>query len=480
MVVERPAAGDIPTQVAETGRAPATSLRSLDETNAWSLRHRVAWLRRFRQAIAANADELCRHADTEVHKQPGEAITADIAALLAACKWHERHARGILKPRRARGTPLWMFATRVQLTRAPLGRVGIIATWNYPIQLLGIQLVQALVAGNRVVVKPSERAPLTQNLLLDLAIGAGLPLGTLDRCDATADAGRELVERGAIDHLVFTGSTRVGRQIALAAAARLLPTTLELSGCDSAIVLADADAEQAARSIWFGVTVNGGQTCMAPRRAFVDRRVYAQFLAALAPLVSGSPVRTLIDPNAARACVDLAREAVAMGGRSLSGVLESPLGTNPSAIRPLAIVDCPRDAALVAGDHFGPVLAVVPVDGPEDALRVHHGEFSAHPPQHLSASVFTRDINFARAWAPRLGASVVTINDCVIPQAHPALSIAGCGPSGWGASRGVDGLLAMTRPVAVCRTSNLGRAPTDPMTTAQASRLARLIARLYR
>ena len=190
-----------------------------------------------------------------------------------------------------RGGAWWSIGQRHQVERVPLGRIGIIATWNYPVQLLGVQLVQALAAGNRVVVKPSERTPRTQALLLDLARRAGLPEGTLDVLPATRDAGAAMLQHAEMDHLVFAGSTAVGRRIAEAAARRLLPSTLELSGRDTAFVLADADPALAARTIWSAVTMNAGQTCMAPRRVLVDSRVYERFLAALArlPRAPGAP-----------------------------------------------------------------------------------------------------------------------------------------------------------------------------------------------
>lgn len=280
-----------------------------------------------------------------------------------------------------------------------------------------------------------------------------------------------------LDQLVFTGSTKTGTEIARLAAERLLPTTLELSGNDSAIVLEDADVSLAARAIWFAVCVNGGQTCMAPRRALVHRDVYDAFVAELAPLAAGAKARRLIDRAAAERCAALCREAVQAGGRSLSGVLEEPVG---SAMRPVAVVDCPADAALVEGDHFGPALAVLAFDDEAEAMAVHHRAGMNGLPQHLACSVYTRTPERGRAMAAGLGASFVTINDSVIPQSHPASAISGRGRSGWGASRGEEGLLAMTRAVTVASSGRLMRPPTDAPTPAQTRKLTALISWLYR
>lgn len=461
---ERSSAGSgwAPTHPNEWGSAP--------------IARRLAWVRAFRRLVADRAEELTALIADEVHKPPHEAMTADLAPLLASCVWHERHAARALRTRAARGTPLWLRYTRVRIERAPLGRVGIIATWNYPVQLLGIQLVQALVTGNCVVVKPSERSPRSQGLLLDLAERAGLPAGVLSRRDATRDEGRRMILEDHLDHVVFTGSTRTGREIARQAAERLIPTTLELSGNDSALVLEDADAALAARAIWFAVTANGGQTCMAPRRAVVHRGVYERFVAELATLAAGERARRLIDAESAERCFELVREAIVAGGRSLSGVIEAP---RDGVMRPVAVADCPTGCGLVEGDHFGPAIAVLPFEDLREAMAIHHREHLPGAVQHLSCSVYTRSGRTAGALAGGLGCSFVTVNDSVIPQSHPAAAIAGKGRSGWGASRGEEGLLAMTRPVAVARSGRLMRPPTDPPTPEQARRLSGLIRWLY-
>jgi aldehyde dehydrogenase (NAD+) len=346
----------------------------------------------------------------------------------------------------------------------------VIATWNYPVQLLGIQIVQALAAGNRVVVKPSERSPRTQELLLSLAHEAGLPDGYLEWTDASRDAGSRMLRERKLDHLVFTGSTAVGREIARWAVDSLTPTTLELSGRDSAFVLADTDPVLAARSIWSAATVNGGQTCMAPRRALVDRSVYSQFVFALAALAASAKPRRLIDESAARRVFDLACDACAQGGRSLSGVLEPPTG---DTLTPLAIVDCPEDASLVDGDHFGPALAVVQVDSADHAIEIHR-----RCDQHLATSVFTRSRAAARDITGRIGATTVTVNDCLVPTGHPGSSISGRGLSGWGESRGVAGLLALTRPVHVSSTPRLRPSIFAPPPK-QAAQFDAIISRFY-
>jgi aldehyde dehydrogenase (NAD+) len=276
-----------------------------------------------------------------------------------------------------------------------------------------------------------------------------------------------------LDHLIFTGSTSVGREIAAIAADRLLPTTLELSGRDSAFVLSDADPALAARSIWNAVIMNAGQTCMAPRRVLVEKSIYAAFLAQLAPLAAGARPRRLIDSGAAAVCFALARDAVSQGGRSLSGVLEDP---RDALLVPLAIADCPPTSELARGEHFGPVLSIIPVPDTEAALHVHAIAAERHT---LATSIFTRNQRLARSLGARAGSGIVTINDCILPTGDPRVSIRGTHLSGWGASRGADGLLALTRPVHITQTSSWLRLPTDTPTTAAAARLGRFMLGRY-
>lgn len=402
----------------------------------WPLGERLAWVRRFRRAIVAGQDELIALAGEEVRKDAFETLVSDIVPLLSSCRWHERHARRVLRTRRLRGGSVWQIGQRHWVRREPLGLVGIIATWNYPVQLLGVQLVQAVVAGNRVVVKPSERCPRTQQRLLEMAREAGLPEGALRVLPATREAGAEMLEREALDHLVFTGSTDVGRTIAHTLGARLIPSTLELSGCDSAIVLDDADLELAARSIGAAVRLNAGQTCMAPRRVLVAESVAERF-------------------------VELLRAEVARGG--------SLTACDGSASEGRVEV-CRAGDALVAGDHFGPLVAVVACDSIDGMLGLHRDGGG-----RLATSVFTRDTRGAHALVGRLGSGTVTINDAVIPTAHPGAPLPAMGASGWGVSRGEPGLLAMTRPVHVSTTSRRLRVPTDPPTVRQAEQVKRFV-----
>lgn len=402
-----------------------------------------------------------RALDDELDRSAWETLTEEIEPLMSACRWHRRRGLALLRRTRLRGRAWWQLGQRFWRLRVPRGRVAIIATWNYPVQLLGIQLVQAVTAGNHVVVKPSEHAPKSQALLLRCAIEAaahaGFPHDWIRSAEPTREAGERLLLDEAFDFLIFTGSTEVGREVARRCAESLTPSALELSGRDSAIVLDDADTALAARAIWHAVSMNGGQTCMAPRRAIVTRRAAAGFIAALRPLAAAARLRRLVTAEAAALAHGLAVDALARGARSASGVVEPPGPPDGRSLRAHAIVECPHDAPIVEGRHFGPLLAVVTVPDEAAALVLHRS-----CDQRLATSVYTRSI---RRWLDparieTLGSNVVTLNDSIVPTGHPRASIGGVGESGWSVTRGVAGLQALTREVILTATRGRLRVPT--------------------
>ncbi len=430
---------------------------------------RIGFLGALDRLLRLHQDELLDLAEVEIGKSRFETLTGDLMPLLASLRWHRAHAPRLLRPTRLGGRPWWQWGQRHEVRRVPAGRVAIIATWNYPYQLLGIQLVQAIVAGNRVCVKPSERAPRCQGRFLALCAEAleacGVPSGQLEVRPAERAEGERLLEEERFDLVLFTGSTRVGRSIAERAARTLTPTILELSGHDSAIVRADADLDLAARCLWRAVTMNAGQTCMAPRRILVEAPAYPAFLAHLARLAAAATPLRLVDRAAAERCHALALDAVARGARSLSGVAEPPRG---AVLRPLVLADCPPDAPLFEGNHFGPLVAVAAVADLDEAIRLHRGVGQA-----LATSIFSRSPSLDEASLAALGSSFVTWNDCILPTAHPAASLAGRGASGWGASRGAEGLLALTRSMTVSTTGRW-RVPIETPTRGAQAWLARL------
>ena len=415
---------------------------------------RRAWVRRFGRLLAADVDIFVDLAARELDKPEWETVAAELLPTIASCRWHGRRAHRVLADRRLGDRPWWLLGQSSVSRRVPLGRVGIIATWNYPIQLLGVQLVQAVMGGNRVVVKPSERSPRTQARLLELARHAGLDEHELDVRSPDREAGAALLEEPELDHVVFTGSTAVGRHVAIACAERLISSTMELSGCDSVVVLPDADPVLAARAAWAGLLMNHGQTCMAPRRILVHESIASDFGAAIVPLAAGAPLRRLVDRSAADRHRELVADAVRRGAR-LASLVDDP--RDDEVVRAQVALDCPVDAEAFSSDHFGPLVVTSSWRTQEELVDLHR-----RGGKYLATSVFTRDHRKADDLVEALGGGIVTVNDTIVPFAHPASTLAPFGDSGWGASQGIEGLMAMTRPVIVSRTGRLRIPPGEP------------------
>jgi acyl-CoA reductase-like NAD-dependent aldehyde dehydrogenase len=404
-----------------------------------SVQQRLKPVKVLRRLLVAECDALCAAVARDIGKPTAEALGGDVLPLADACRFLEREAAYLLRPRRVprRSRPLWFWGQRDAVHRRPRGVVGIIGTWNYPLLLNGVQIVQALTAGNGVIWKPSEVAPASADALFDVIRRAGFPEGLIHKMDATREGGPVLVEAD-IDHLVFTGGVEAGRQIATRLGQRLILSTLELSGNDAFFVLADADVSLAARAAWFGFNLNRGQTCIAARRAFVHRGLYQPFLQALEPLAAAAaPVRLAL-ASQVRQVERLVEDARTRGGRILGGDTR-PEAKDERTIRPTVIADANADMDLCREASFGPLLAVLPFDRIEDALGAE-----AICPYGLGASLFTHSPSLAEEVARRLRTGFVTVNDVIAPTAHPATPFGGLRDSGWGVTQGAEGLLEMT------------------------------------
>jgi aldehyde dehydrogenase (NAD+) len=260
---------------------------------------------------------------------------------------------------------------------------------------------------------------------------------------ATREAGPRLAETD-VDHVVFTGSDATGRKLAARLGERLIPSTLELSGCDAMFVLADANVPLAARAAWFGLALNRGQTCIAVRRVFVSRDRLEAFAAALAPLVRAEPLGLVTEGQQAQA-ERLIGDAVARGATVLgSAVGAGPVTEKRPSLAPVFLLNAAPDAAICREACFAPVAAIIPFDTVEHALAL-----ARQCPFGLSSSIFTADAARAKELAALIPAGSVVVNDVLAPTAHPAAPFGGRGASGWGVTRGADGLLAMTVPQVV-------------------------------
>lgn len=418
---------------------------------------RLSVLRRARRLLAGAAPALAR----TVARAPAETLTAEILPLLDAIRFLERAAPRLLAPRRLRrGRPAWLWGVTAEVRRLPLGRVLIVAPGNYPLFLAGVQTMQALAAGNAVALKPAaggERAAASLAALLDRA---GLPRGVLRVLGV--DDGPAALGAG-FDHVILTGSAETGAAVLGALAPTLTGATMELSGCDAVFVLPGADLDLVARCLAFGLRLNGGRTCIAPRRVYVPRGDCARLEERLRALLPAIPDRPAADDGTARRMEELLDEARAGGAR-----LERP---GPG--RPALLFEVPAGASILEADLFAPWLAVIAVEDTEEALAL-----DARCPYALGASLFGPEAA-ALALVGRVRAGSVCVNDLIVPTADPRLPFGGAGRSGFGTTRGAEGLLALTRAQSVSLRRTRLRPHLAASRPGDAGRFALLIAMLH-
>lgn len=396
---------------------------------------RLAVVARLRRRIAERAEALVAALADRPGRTPAESLAAEILPLADACRFLEREAAALLRPRRlgSRGRPGWLFGVKAEVRREPFGTMLVIAPSNYPLLLAGVQAMQALAAGNAVLVKPAPGCAEPMVLIGRWLAEAGLPEGVFAVLgDSPAEA--EAVIDAGVEKVVLTGSAETGRRVMARLADRLIPATMELSGNDAVFVLPGADPGFVAGALAFGLRFNGSATCIAPRRVFVTRDRAAELERALAGRIAGLPATPVPLPVRAR-LARLVEEALGLGGR-LAG--PAPAVDSPE-LAPVVVADARPDMALLSEDVFAPVLALIPVSDMEEALRL-----AAASPYALGASIFGPEAE-ARALALRVDAGSVTVNDLIAPTADPRLPFGGRRRSGWGVTRGAEGLLEMTQ-----------------------------------
>ncbi|MEM8681139.1 MAG: aldehyde dehydrogenase family protein, partial [Planctomycetota bacterium] len=245
---------------------------------ALSLSRRLRRVKRLRHQLVRHTSQLLNAIEYPGRTLHSETLAAELIPLADACRFVERAAKQILAPRQAssRLRPLWLSGVTVEQARDPWGVVLVVGAANYPLFLTGVQTVQALVAGNAVLVKPGEGASACTTVLQTAIARAGFDPQLVQRLPESPDYVASSIRAG-VDKVVLTGSVPAGRAISQLAAEAMIPVTLELSGCDPVFILEDAVLEQVAQSIAFGLTFNQSATCIAPRRVFVPASCQREF-----------------------------------------------------------------------------------------------------------------------------------------------------------------------------------------------------------
>ena len=374
---------------------------------------------------------------------------------LESIRHARRHLRGWMKARRV-ATSLWFQPGRSRIVPQPLGVVGIVVRWNYPVYLAIGPVVAALAAGNRVMVKMSEAAPATGALLARLVAERFDP-GVLHVLNGDAGVARAFTGL-PFDHLLFTGSTGVGRHVMRAAAENLTPVTLELGGKSPAIVGRGIDVALAAQRILYGKCLNAGQTCIAPDYVLVpEERLEAFTVAARAAVAAMYPgiadnadYTSIIDARHRARLRDWLEEARARGARvlPLAGDGED-LASGPK-IAPTLVVGAPDDTRLMREEIFGPLLPLVPYRTTDEAIAYVNAR-----PRPLALYVFDHDRAAIDAVIARTVSGGVGVNETIVHIAQEELPFGGVGPSGMGEYHGRAGFDTFSKRKAVFHQSRL-------------------------
>jgi acyl-CoA reductase-like NAD-dependent aldehyde dehydrogenase len=458
------AAGEIisydPATGQEIGRAPLSSVlevktavdRARAAQPAWanlSFPERARVILRARELMLAERDAIARLISRETGKPVAEAVSMEIVPTLDAMHYFAHATENLLRPQKIDIGQYGIMGRSSSIRFKPLGVVGIISPWNFPLATPMDEVVMALMAGNAVVLKPSELTPLIALKIGELFDRAGLPAGLLKILTGDGSTGSALVE-ARVDKIMFTGSVATGKRVAEAAARYLIPVVLELGGKDPMIVLEDADIENAARGAVWGAFANSGQACASVERCYVHESIAPKFIERIV-----AETKSLNQGVGTEAEVDIGSmtnerqlqivenhvsDAEERGARILTG---GHRGANREGFfyQPTVLANVDHNMTIMRDETFGPVLPVMTFKTDDEAVKLANDSVYG-----LTASVWTRNIARGRALAERIEAGTVMVNEVVYTHGIAQTPWGGVKDSGYGRTHGRAGLLELVTP----------------------------------
>ncbi|WP_405485439.1 aldehyde dehydrogenase family protein [Nocardia sp. NBC_00511] len=400
-------------------------------------------LLRWGAKLVEKSDEL----SALIHAENGKPLDDAFLELMLALehiKWAASNAEKVLKPQKV-APGMFMANFAAHLEHRPLGVVGVIGPWNYPIYTPNGSIAYALAAGNTVVFKPSEFSTGIGNFVAKAFAEANpeLPDGVFVSINGFGATGAALVKSG-VDKLAFTGSTATGKKIMASAAETLTPVLLECGGKDAVIVAADADIKAAADAVAWGATSNSGQTCAGVERVYVDKSVADEFIAEVKRILTdikpGSGEKASYGPMTMPSQIDIVRrhieDAIKNGGKAVLGGPESVKGPY---IEPVILVDTDESSDAVCEETFGPTVTIRTVNGVDEAVELaNKGKYG------LGSAVYSKKqgLEIAR----RLDVGCTSVNSVLSYAAISGLPFGGVKDSGIGRIHGAPGLMEFSRP----------------------------------
>jgi succinate-semialdehyde dehydrogenase/glutarate-semialdehyde dehydrogenase len=449
-----------PSSGEEIGRVPlltstdvnAAVKRARQAQPAWaklSFRARAQFILAAREIVLAQVDETATLIARETGKPPPEAISMEVTPTLDLMQYFARNAERLLKRQKIGIGQFGLMGRSSYILYKPLGVVGIISPWNFPWATPLDEVVMALIAGNAVVLKPSELTPFTALKIGAVFKQAKLPEGLLEIITGDGSTGAALVEAG-VDKVMFTGSVATGKRVAEAAAKHLTPVVLELGGKDPMIVLEDANLPNAARAALWGGFANAGQACASIERLYVHESIAQQFtelvvaetrkLKVGVPTVDGVDLGAMTNERQLRIVEDHIEDAIERGACIETGGhrLETAGGWFHE---PTVITNVDHAMDVMREETFGPVLPIMTFKSDDEAVRLANDSVYG-----LTAAVFTSDIARGRRLAERIDAGTVMINEVVYTHAIAQTPWGGVKQSGYGRTHGRLGLLELVTP----------------------------------
>jgi acyl-CoA reductase-like NAD-dependent aldehyde dehydrogenase len=387
-----------------------------------------------------------------VHNETGKPLAdAQLEILLAIVHidWAARNAHKVLRPRRVR-SGLVALNQAATLEYQPLGVIGVIGPWNYPVFTPMGSIAYALAAGNAVVFKPSELTPAVGAWLVN-SFAEVVPEQPVLQLITGAGATGEHLARSGVSKIAFTGSAATAKKVMAACAENLTPMVAECGGKDAFLVADDADLDAAADAAAWGALSNGGQTCVGIERVYVVEGVYHSFLEKLtdkmAEVRPGEDREADYGPMTLPGQVDVIErhiaDALARGGRPIIGGLAS---IRKPFVGPVILTDVPEESRAVTEETFGPTVTVASVANLDEGVRLANASRYG-----LGASVFARNKKDAMAAARKLRSGMTAVNSVIAFASVPSLPFGGSGDSGFGRIHGADGLREFSRPKSITR-----------------------------
>lgn len=445
----------------EVGRVPDTSGeevsaavgRAREAFSKWrstSFADRKRLIMSAREVILAEVDEIAHLISSESGKPFGEAISMEIAPVLDLMQYFARNAEKLLKPRRV-GIGLYGLLGRTsKIVYQPLGVVGIIPAWNYPFSIPLGETVMSLMAGNTVVLKPSELTPLVGLKIGEIFAQAGFPAGVVQVVTGARETGGALVD-AAPDKIMFTGSVATGKKIAEAAAKNLTSVVLELGGKDPMVVFADANLELASAAAVWGAFCNSGQSCSSVERLYIEESAAEQFTRLVVEKTrrlrqgEGDKETVSVGAMSSERQMEIVEDHVEnfriSGAQILTGGERNPDLPGGLFYEPTVISGASNDMRAMQAETFGPTLPIATFRTEDEAVKLaNDSEFG------LTASVWTRDMAKGKRVAERIEAGSVCVNEVLYTHGIGQTPWGGFKHSGYGRTHGVEGLMELVQP----------------------------------